>query len=90
MERREVDSIEDFIYNGFFVEHKGTIAPYTVKQFIKWTDDPGIGLFLCSDGRERLIPSCQLTSEYVESILPRPVLDPFNGKGVLFGASSKS
>ena len=78
------DSIENFVYDGLFVESKKGFAKYKVVSLVEWTNDPGIGKFLCSDGKERLIPSCQLTKEFL-SKLPKESV-----KGVLFGQPSKS
>ena len=49
--------IEKFTYNGFFVTTKPGLAKYKAK-FNKWTDDPGVVLMDCSDGKQRLIPTC--------------------------------
>ena len=51
--------VENFAYNGFFVQRKGGYADYTA-TFKEWTEDPGIAVCKCSDGKERLIPSCCL------------------------------
>ena len=83
-------SIENFTYNGFGVTSKKGFADYTVEEFIEWTNDPGVGKFKCSDDKERLIPSCQLSREYQDSIPLRPKLNPFKGRGVFFGKPSSS
>jgi len=75
--------VENFKYNGFYVQPKKGMAKYTAK-FKKWTNDPGIALFECSDGKERLIPSCCLIGDI--SNLPKE--DMLNK--VLFGQMSKS
>ena len=46
-----------FKYNGFGVTFLTGYATYTA-EFKQWTNDPGIALCTCSDGKERLIPSC--------------------------------
>lgn len=57
--------VEEFSYGGLFVGPKynpdGTIkiAPYTA-EFKEWTTDPGMVICICSDGKERRIPTCQL------------------------------
>jgi hypothetical protein len=51
--------VKHFSYNGMFVKLEESYADYTAK-FSNWTDDPGIGVFECSDGRSRLIPVCVL------------------------------
>jgi len=83
-------AVENFSYNGFGVESLEGFANYTVKEFVEWTNDPGIGKFLCSDEKVRLIPNCQLTKEYIKSIPSCPKLDPFKGIGVFFGEPSHS
>lgn len=83
-------SVENFYYNGFGVESIEGFAPYEVIAFLEWTNDPGIGTFKCSDGQTRLIPCCQLTTEFLNDCPARPKLDPFKGNGVFFGLSSKS
>ena len=52
--------VKDFIYNGFYVQGKRNYCEYKVVSFIHWTVDPGVGLFLGSDKKERLIPTCQI------------------------------
>ena len=85
-----ISQVQNFTYNGFFVQFRKGFAKYTVKEFIKWTLDPGIGLFMCSDKQERLIPSCCLDTEYRKTLPEEPKLNPFAGIGVLFGEPSKS
>lgn len=73
-----------FVYNGFFVDHpRGdkVIADYTA-EFVEWTNDPGIGVFKCSDNRERLIPSCSLIGDL--SSLPEQSME----NKVFFGTPS--
>lgn len=48
--------VRNFTYNGFGGMLQPGDAPYTV-SLIRWTLDPGVGLFQCSDGKERLIPT---------------------------------
>ena len=85
--------IKKFEYNGFMGQlfnEKGkdgvyapVIAPYTA-HFIRWTSDPGIGLFKCSDGHNRLIPTFAIMN-----FSPRDL--PAQRKtGVLFGQPSSS
>jgi len=52
-------TVENFVYNGIFVIPKKGNAPYTA-EFRNWTNDPGVAVCMCSDGKARLIPSCQL------------------------------
>ncbi len=51
--------VKEFDYNGLFVNFTGGEASYTA-EFSEWTRDPGIIRCKCSDGKERLIPSCAL------------------------------
>jgi len=62
-------NINNFVYDGICVHERYGIAPYTV-EFIKWTDDPGIFLGKCSDGKDRLIPSCQVV--HINPLPPMP------------------
>jgi hypothetical protein len=48
--------IKNFVYDGIGGKSLPGNAPYTV-EFISWTDDPGMFLGKCSDGKERLIPA---------------------------------
>lgn len=82
-----IHHIENFDYNGFFVNSLPGFAKFTVKKFLSWTNDPGVGKFLCSDGKTRLIPTCQLHSDYLKTLPKEPNL---KGKGLLFGPSSTS
>jgi hypothetical protein len=49
--------INNFQYNGFSVDILKGEAAYTAAP-IRWTTDPGIVECLCSDGLNRLIPTC--------------------------------
>ena len=73
--------VEKFKYNGFMVNAPkggwGQMTDYTA-TFVSWTSDPGIAKCLCSDNKERLIPSCCLIGD--KSNLPIQ-----NKTGVLFG-----
>jgi len=48
--------IYNFEYNGFCGRRTGGAASYTA-QFIDWTNDAGIALMRCSDGRDRRVPA---------------------------------
>lgn len=48
--------VRNFVYDGFGGQLREGYAPYTV-TLLRWTLDPGVGVFACSDGKERLIPS---------------------------------
>lgn len=49
--------VKRFSYNGLMVSFENGLAPYKA-QFKEWTTDPGVARFICSDGKERLIPYC--------------------------------
>lgn len=62
--------VEKFLYNGFMVSYPrgakaGDETKYTA-EFIEWTNDPGICECKCSDGKNRLIPSCCLIGDKSE------------------------
>jgi len=57
-----------FTYNGFYGQPLPGKAPYTA-TFVEWTNDPGVATFLCSDGKERLIPTFALIGD--QSGLPK-------------------
>jgi len=59
--------IRNFRYNGFYGEYLPGEAPYTA-TFIEWTKDPGVAIFRCSDGQERLIPTFALIGD--QKMLP--------------------
>ena len=86
------NSVENFNYNGFGVESKKGFASFKVLSLVKWTNDPGIGRFLCDDHKERLIPSCQLTKEFLNDYPKQQKLNCFgkNANGILFGKPCKS
>ncbi len=81
------DSVENFAYNGFAVQSLEGFAKYKVVKLLTWTNDPGIGRFICSDNIERLIPTCCLDSEFTKEL---PKQNYTNGKGDIFGAPSHS
>lgn len=62
--------IRNFHYDGFGGQLREGYAPYTLTTLIRWTLDPGVGLFLCSDGKERLIPSFVLPKDYPDWVKP--------------------
>ena len=51
--------IRNFAYNGFFGKNLPGYMPCTA-QFVEWTSDPGITRCMCSDSKERLIPTYAL------------------------------
>lgn len=76
-------SVENFKYNGFMVTSLKGNAKYTAK-FLNWTSDPGIIKCSCSDGVDRLIPSCCIIG-FKSSDYPKQ-----EKTGVIFGQPSKS
>lgn len=52
-------TVLNFEYNGFYGQLTGWEADYKAR-FFKWTEDPGVGVFSCSDGETRLIPTFAL------------------------------
>jgi hypothetical protein len=88
MVMRDVLRIRNFIYNGFMVQDLPGHASYT-GEFLHWTSDPGIAAIKCSDGKIRLIPSCNIDGV----IPPEPDYNELRAEGNkvdLFGASSNS
>lgn len=51
--------VKNFNYDGLFGRETGGYAEYTA-WFSRWTEDPGVAVCLCSDGKERLIPTFAL------------------------------
>ena len=82
----------DFVYNGFTVAMKKSVASFTA-EFKSWTTDPGIMLCNCSDGHERRIPTCCLIGFRKEDF---PSQDTGKAKrearksGIFFGIPSTS
>lgn len=52
-------NVRHFSYNGLFGFQQPGYADYTA-EFKEWTDDPGVAVCTCSDGKERLIPAFAL------------------------------
>lgn len=86
-----INSVENFKYNGFSVLSKPGFAKYRIVKFLNWTNDPGIGKFLCTDKKERLIPTCCLSNKFIKT-LPKQELSPniIGGKGDIIGIPSES
>jgi len=73
---KETYKVRNFDYNGFYGRTLQGMASYEAK-FSRWTNDPGIGVFECSDGKERLIPTFALignTSELPEQDMSNKVM----------------
>lgn len=51
--------VKNFTYNGFSGRLTGGYAEYTA-VFKEWTEDPGVAICSCDDGKERLIPTFAL------------------------------
>ena len=77
-------AVKNFEYNGFFGKILKGKTPYKA-IFKKWTNDPGIGVFECSDNKERLIPTFAIRKFKWKS-LPK---QDMNNK-VYFGSPSHS
>ena len=75
--------VRNFEYSGFMGQTLGGYTPYTA-EFKNWTDDPGVAVFTCSDGEDRLIPTFAIDDEMPADIPKQPKT------GVLFGAACKS
>jgi hypothetical protein len=56
MTKKYAYRVQNFSYNGFCGKLLAGIVIYSA-LFEKWTRDPGIGLFKCSDDKKRLIPT---------------------------------
>lgn len=78
--------ILNFEYNGFYGKLIGGEAEYTA-EFKEWTNDPGVGVFICSDGKERLIPTFAIKPLETVKSLPK---QSYEHGMLLFGAPSKS
>lgn len=78
--------VSNFSYNGFSGKVEEGHAPYTA-SFIKWTNDPGVALFRCSDGIDRLIPTFALDC-IPESYFPKQIYAE-NGPSI-FGMPCRS
>jgi len=82
MEEKLFD-IAGFSYNGFMGRLTGKPTGYKA-SFVKWTPDPGVGVFKCTDGKERNIPTFAVVGFDVADF-------PEQEKtGVMFGSPCKS
>lgn len=77
--------IENFTYNGVFVIPKPGFAKWWILEFIKWSNDPGIAIFRCSDGKDRYIPTCQISTKLNSTLSKQAIF-----KRVIIGAASNS
>jgi hypothetical protein len=62
-----------FAYSGIAAQVKPEFTTYTA-TFSKWTSDPGIAEFNCSDNRTRLIPVCAIKDFHITNHGPWPEL----------------
>lgn len=76
--------VQNFSYNGFMGNTLPGMASYLAK-FKKWTNDPGIAMFECSDSENRLIPSFAL-----RGLKEHPLPEQDMSKKVMFGAAAHS
>jgi hypothetical protein len=76
--------VRHYDYNGFYVKCLGKMTLFTA-TFKEWTNDPGIGLFECSDNVDRLIPSCAL-----KGLARHPLPKQDMSNITLFGPSAHS
>jgi len=71
-------AVNNFEYNGFYGRELPGQTDYTA-EFKEWTSDPGVAVFKCSDGEERLIPTFALAG-IKKGDLPKQ--DYKNGKAI--------
>lgn len=77
--------VSKFEYNGFSVKVEQDLTNYTAK-FDHWTEDPGIVACICSDGINRLIPSCCMVGFSVKNH-PKQV---YKDSPIMFGRPATS
>lgn len=63
--------VKNFTYNGFFGKTEEGFTEYTA-IFKEWTKDPGIAIFSCSDGKERMIPTFAIEEIITEELPKQP------------------
>lgn len=49
--------VRRFTYDGFGGHLRKGYTNYTIVALVRWTLDPGVGEFECSDGQIRMLPS---------------------------------
>lgn len=79
--------VKRFVYDGFSGYETEGLTDYSAR-FKRWTPDPGVAFFQCSDGKERLIPTFALLARRMKENLKK--LPQQEKTGVLFGAPSSS
>lgn len=86
-------NVLNFTYNGIFGHIKPGFASYTA-EFLKWTDDPGVAIFKCSDGKDRPMPTFAVVGFEVknvpEQILPDHRLKERASIGMILGSPCRS
>lgn len=80
--------VRNFLYSGFMGQLRRGYSKYNVTSFVEWTRDPGIGIFECSDGKRRLIPTFAFIENWkeIKSLIPKQDLSD----KVIFGVPCKS
>jgi hypothetical protein len=86
--------VDNFSYNGVFVNQKPGQASYKAK-FKTWDlHDVGVAICECTDGVSRHIPTCQLvgfnSNNYPKHKIPTEVTEMVKKVGVHLGVSSHS
>ncbi len=81
--------VYEFTYNGFYGNLNSNKKMNYIATFKKWTNDPGVGVFECSDGKERFIPTFAIVNFKREN---HPIQDYGGDKKnkLLFGAACAS
>ena len=79
--------VKRYVYNGFMGHELDGLTNYSAR-FIGWTYDPGVGVFRCSDGTERAIPTFALIWRRHKNKKFRFPEQPKTG--TIFGIPSKS
>ena len=82
--KKHLYKVQNFSYNGFCGKLMLGMTSYQAK-FKKWTNDPGVGIFGCSDGKERLMPTFAL-----KGLKEHPLPEQDMSKKVMFGAAAHS
>lgn len=86
--------VQNFIYNGFGVSPKPGLAKYTAEFKEYASNDVGIAICTCSDGKERRIPTCMLVgfklSDHPEPKTPANVKAMVKAYGGHIGTPSAS
>ena len=76
--------VKRYIYNGFFVRTLDGITNFTA-SFVKWTNDPGVAVCKCSDGKQRNIPTCALSGFSSKNVNKQT----YEGGKIIYGTPSQ-